>query len=131
MTASLPERNAVGWFEIYVEDLSRAKDFYQAVLERPMEELTPPPGSDLQMWAFTMNPDGVGAAGALVRSSHGKPGAGGILVYFSCADCAVEAERAATHGGTVFQSKTSIGPYGFMAVVQDTEGNRIGLHSMT
>lgn len=131
MTTSVPDRNAVGWFELYVADLSRAKAFYQAVLQRPMEDLTAPPGSDLQMCAFTMNPEGGGSAGALVKSPYGKPGIGGTLVYFSCADCAVEAGRAATHGGTIFQPKTSIGPYGFIAVVQDTEGNSIGLHSMT
>lgn len=122
--------NPVGWFELYVDDLARASAFYQAVFQRPMEDLTTPPDGDMQMCAFTMNPTGTGAAGALVKSPHSKPGAGGTLVYFSCADCAVEAGRAADAGGLVRQPKMSIGQYGFIAIVQDTEGNIIGLHSM-
>jgi hypothetical protein len=52
------------------------------------------------------------------------------LVYFSCEDCSVEAERAASHGGKIFKGKMSIGQNGFIAMVVDTEGNMIGLHSM-
>lgn len=122
--------NAVGWFEIYVSDFERAKAFYAAVFERPMEDLAAPPGSPpMQMCAFSMNPEGTGAAGALVCDDTMKPGTGGTLVYFSCVDCAVEAARAADHGGQVYQPKMSIGPYGFIAVIGDTEGNTIGLHS--
>jgi hypothetical protein len=58
------------------------------------------------------------------------PGANGTLVYFSCEDCALEAARAAEHGGRVVQEKMAIGEYGFIALVNDTEGNMIGLHSM-
>ena len=125
-----PMNNPVGWFELYVADLARAKAFYTAVFQRPLEDLTAPPGSEMQMCAFTMNSSGSGAAGALVKSAQMKPGAGGTRVYFSCADCAVEAARAAAAGGTVCQPKMGIGPYGFIAIVQDTEGNAIGLHSM-
>jgi predicted enzyme related to lactoylglutathione lyase len=57
-------------------------------------------------------------------------GVGGTIVYFACADCAVEATRAGQNGGTVQKEKTSIGQYGFIALVLDTEGNIIGLHSM-
>lgn len=121
--------NPVGWFELYVDDMARAKAFYQAVFQRPMEDLATPPGGDMQMCAFTMNPSAWGAAGALVKSPHAKPGTAGTLVYFSCADCAVEAARAAAAGGTVCQPRKSIGDYGFIAIVQDTEGNTIGLHS--
>lgn len=84
----------------------------------------------MQMCAFTMNAQGTGTAGALVKSPHRGPGSGGTLVYFSCADCAAEAARVVANGGTVYQPKMSIGHYGFIALVQDTEGNTIGLHSM-
>lgn len=57
-------------------------------------------------------------------------GSGGTIIYFSCADCAVEAGRAAEHGGKVVKEKFSIGQYGFIAFVEDTEGNVIGLHSI-
>ena len=51
-------------------------------------------------------------------------------VYFSCGDCAVEVSRAVRNGGRVQKPKESIGQYGFIALVYDTEGNMIGLHSM-
>jgi predicted enzyme related to lactoylglutathione lyase len=57
-------------------------------------------------------------------------GGNSTLVYFSCTDCATEAKRAAASGGAVFKEKFSIGQYGFIALVTDTEGNMIGLHSM-
>ena len=57
-------------------------------------------------------------------------GAGGTLIYFSCEDCGVEASRVAAAGGQVFKEKFSIAPYGFIALIIDTEGNMIGLHSM-
>lgn len=52
------------------------------------------------------------------------------LVYFSCADCAIEAGRVAASGGKIKSEKMSIGQYGFIALVFDSEGNIIGLHSM-
>ena len=130
MATTSVQSNAVDWFELYVDDLARAKTFYQVVFQRSMEDLPTPPGDDKEMCAFSINADGTGAAGALVKSPHTKPGSGGTLVYFSCADCAVEAARAAANGGTGCQPKMSIGDYGFIAIVQDTEGNTIGLHSL-
>ena len=59
-----------------------------------------------------------------------NPGGGGTLVYFACADCAVEAQRAVEAGGTLFRAKMPIGEYGHIALVHDTEGNLVGLHSM-
>jgi hypothetical protein len=82
------------------------------------------------MWSFPMDMGKVGAGGALVRMEGVPSGPGGTLVYFSCADCAVEAARAAANGGRVERAKFSIGQYGFIALVRDTEGNMIGLHSL-
>ncbi|MBK6357936.1 MAG: VOC family protein [Betaproteobacteria bacterium] len=124
--------NPVGWFEIYVQDMPRAKVFYEAVFQGALEELkNPDPNSftDMEMWAFPMSMEGAGAAGALVKMA-GCPSGGSTLVYFSCEDCSVEAARAATNGGKVFKDKMPIGQYGFIALVEDTEGNMIGLHSM-
>ena len=53
-----------------------------------------------------------------------------IIVYFSCQDCSVEESRVADAGGRIDRSKMSIGEYGFISLVFDTEGNMIGLHSM-
>ena len=124
--------NPVGWFEIYVQDMARAKAFYEAVFQGKLEELKNPDPTDTSgtlMWAFPMSMEGSGAAGALVKMP-GCPSGGSTLVYFSCEDCAVEAQRAAAHGGAIFKGKMSIGEYGFIALVLDTEGNTIGLHSM-
>lgn len=70
-----------------------------------------------------------GAAGALVKMED-CPSGGGTLVYFSCADCATEASRVVASGGRVMKPKLSIGEWGFIALIFDTEGNVIGLHSM-
>lgn len=124
--------NAVGWFEIYVEEMERARRFYETVLGVTLEPLTPPGGdsSDLEMWAFPMHKDTSGASGALVKMPDYLPGAGGTIVYFACDDCAKQVRRAEANGGQIIKEKVSIEPYGFMAMVQDTEGNLIGLHSM-
>ena len=82
------------------------------------------------MWAFPMLPDKPGCPGALVKMEGKDSGGGGTMIYFVCEDCAVEVPRAAGHGGRVERSKFSIGKYGWIAFVNDTEGNRIGLHSM-
>ncbi len=121
--------NVVGWFELYVNDMARAKAFYQAVFQHEMSDL--PAMGDVHMCAFSWVEGAAGAAGALVKSSKMGPGVGGSLVYFSCADCSVEAQRAAANGGKLLQAKMAIGNYGFIAIVQDTEGNVIGLHSLS
>ncbi len=124
--------NPVGWFEIYVQDMTRAKAFYEAVFQGSLSELKTPEIEgfpDMEMWAFPSSMESYGAPGALVRMD-GCPSGGSTMVYFSCEDCAIEAARAASSGGTITQGKMPIGEYGFIAMVSDTEGNVIGLHSM-
>jgi uncharacterized protein len=121
--------NPVGWFEIYVNDMPRAKKFYEQVFAKPLSKLeTPVP--DIEMWAFPMDQNAGGAAGSLVKMKDMGPRVGGTLIYFSCSDCAVEADKATKAGGKIEQAKMSIGEYGYIAMVMDTEGNLIGLHSM-
>ncbi len=122
------QNNAVGWFEIYVDDMKRAQAFYEAVFKTKLEQLEAPEGP--LMMAFGMNDQAYGAPGALVKMDGFSPGGNSTLVYFSCEDCAVEAKRAGENKGKVVQEKMSIGQYGFIALVTDTEGNMIGLHSM-
>ena len=119
--------NPVGWFEIYVQDMSRAKTFYESVFAARLEKLESP---GMEMWTFPMQPEGRGAAGALVKMEGNPSGGNSTVVYFMCDDCAVEAKRAAEKGGKIFKDKLSIGEHGFIALVTDTEGNMIGLHSM-
>lgn len=124
-------KNPVGWFEIYVDDITRAQQFYQAVFNIELTELTPPSdGSSLQMWAFPSDMQVYGASGALVQMPGVAAGGNSTLIYFSCEDCADEAARIGEAGGNIHESKTSIGEYGFIVLAFDTEGNMIGLHSM-
>lgn len=119
--------NPVRWFEIYVQDIERARRFYETVLGTKLEKLESP---GMDMWAFPMQPGSAGAGGSLVRMDGVPSGGNSTLVYFGCADCAVEASRVAGAGGKLFREKWSIGQYGFIALAIDTEGNMLGLHSM-
>ena len=125
------ERNPVGWFEIYVEDLSRATRFYETVLGVKLARLGDPTDSQVQMMAFPMAMDLPGASGSLVKAEGVKSGANSTLVYFGCADCAQEGSRVASSGGRIEREKMSIGQYGFIVLAIDTEGNMFGLHSMS
>ena len=124
--------NPVVWFEIHVNDLERARRFYEAVFQCQLEPLPSPEGqaSGNEMLAFPMDMPGSGASGTLVKMEGVAPGGGGTLVYFGCEDCAVEQGRVVAAGGQIHKPKFSIGPYGHCALVVDTEGNCIGLHSM-
>jgi len=124
--------NTVGWFEIYVEDMSRAKNFYESVfrvkLEKPQNPVTTE--HEIEMWLFSGNMNSYGANGALVEMPGFSPGKNSILIYFSCVDCAIEESRIKEFGGKIAKSKSSIGEHGFISLVYDSEGNMIGLHSL-
>jgi predicted enzyme related to lactoylglutathione lyase len=120
--------NAVGWFDIYVTDLKRACAFYEAVLGCKLQAMEDPT-SETQMRAFPAEMSAYGASGALVKSHHGRPGAGGTLVYFSVEDCAIQEALVAKSGGQVLRPKFSIGAFGWVTLCMDTEGNPFGLNS--
>ncbi len=118
--------NPVGWFEIYVRDMPRAQRFYETVFACSLQQLG---GAELEMLAFPMRMGAAGAAGALVRKPGFDGGGNGVIIYFSCEDCAVQAARVANAGGRLERGKFAIGEYGYIALAVDTEGNMIGLHS--
>jgi hypothetical protein len=118
--------NPVGWFEIYVDDLGRAKTFYESVLGVKLSKLDMP---GMEMLMFPMQQEGSGASGALVKMQGVDAGSNSVLVYFSCENCADEAAKAVKAGGRIHKEKTAIGEYGFIALVLDSEKNMIGLHS--
>lgn len=121
------KNNPVGWFEIYVQEMERARRFYEAVLQLKLERL---PGPEIEMWAFPMQQEAAGAAGALVKMDGFPSGGNSTLIYFVCDDCAVEQARVSDNGGRVHQPKSSIGDYGNVSLVCDPDGNMFGLHSM-
>lgn len=123
------KRNPVGWFEIYVADMNRAKKFYESVFQLKLEKL----GEDdpnFEMWAFPGGANAYGANGTICKMSGAEPGRNSTIVYFSCLDCGIEEQRVKEFGGKVDKPKMSIGQYGFISLVFDTEGNMFGLHSM-
>ena len=120
--------NPVCWFEIYVQDLDRAKKFYETVLGTELTKLDAPL-PEIEMFAFPMEMEGAGAAGALMKMEGVPSGGNSTLVYFACEDCATEASRVESAGGKIQKEKVSLGQYGFMVLAVDTEGNMFGLHS--
>jgi uncharacterized protein len=120
-------QNPVRWFEIHVQDMGRAKKFYEAVFKVKLQRLN---GSGPAMWAFPTQMGQMGTSGMLVKTDGTASGGNSVIIYFGCADCAVEEARAAKHGGRIQQAKMPIGEYGYCSLVYDTEGNLIGLHSM-
>jgi predicted enzyme related to lactoylglutathione lyase len=122
--------NPVGWFEIYVQDMERAKNFYEAVLQTKLDPLVSPALPELEMCSFPAQPGSWGAGGALARLNGVPSGGNSTLVYFSCEDCSNEVSRVIAAGGQIDRDKFSIGQYGYIALVVDTEGNMIGLHSL-
>jgi predicted enzyme related to lactoylglutathione lyase len=121
-------RNPVRWFEIYVQDMGRARRFYESVLDVKLERLGP---GETEMWAFPMVENREGAGGSLVKVDGVRSGGNSTLVYFACDDCALEAGRIEAAGGRIQRQKLSIGQYGHVVLALDTEGNMFGLHSMS
>lgn len=121
--------NVVTWFEIYVDDMERARKFYETVLGVSLEDMSDPTG-DSRMLAFPGDMEKHGTNGALVKMPGVKAGGSNVLVYFGCEDCEIQEKRAEEAGGIVITPKISIGEFGYCSVVKDTEGNSIGLHSM-
>lgn len=128
---AIKPKNPFGWVEIYVEDLSRAKKFYETILAIELSELpTPEETGDLKMLSFPWTENERNISGALVKTREMAPGIGGTLVYFTCDNCSVEESRVERAGGKILRPKMSIGEYGFVSIIMDTEGNPVGLHSM-
>jgi hypothetical protein len=118
--------NPVCWFEIYVQDMARARAFYEAVLQVKLEPLNP---AGPELWAFPQALATHGSGGALARMEGMSSGGNSTLVYFSCVDCNLEAARVEAAGGRILKAPFSIGQYGTIALAFDTEGNLFGLHA--
>jgi hypothetical protein len=119
--------NPVNWFEIPVRDLARAREFYEKVfaLELNPEEMGP-----YSMTFFPWTEGAPGAAGSLIKGETYEPSHGGTVVYFSVDDIEETLRKVNAHGGKTLLPKKAIGEYGFIAHFEDTEGNRLALHSM-
>jgi predicted enzyme related to lactoylglutathione lyase len=117
----------VGWFEIPVSDMDRAKQFYETVFEIDIKV------QDFEgtLMGWFPDNDGVyGATGSLVKQASYIPSEQGTLIYFMSNDVRVELDRVEASGGKIYQEKTKISAeHGCMGVFIDSEGNRVALHS--
>lgn len=119
------KNNQIVWCDIPVTDLDRAIKFYSAVLGQPVRKESMP---GMAVGLLPHVEDSV--SGCLVEMADRKPSVDGPMIYLNAEgrlDAAIAAVPA--NGGKVLQPKHQIGPYGFRAVVLDSEGNRIALHS--
>ena len=120
-------QNSIGWFEIYVTDLERAKNFYEEIFR---VQLTPQLMlGDFDSYVFPGDSYGFGSRGAIVKNSYRVPSHQGTIVYFACVDCSEPEGRVVDAGGQIIRGKRSVGAKGYVSIVEDTEGNHIGLHS--
>ncbi len=119
--------NPVNWFEIPVKDIGRARKFYEKVLGF---ELTPEEMAPYTLAFFPMTQNVSGAAGTLIKGESYEPSHAGTVVYFSVDDIDEVLRRINANGGKTLLPKKNIGKYGFIAHFEDTEGNRLALHSM-
>ena len=123
--------NAISWFEIPATDLDRAQKFYETIFGIGMIPMDMP---DIRMRMFPIDDMMNGVGGAIVDSGEfHKPSANdGPLIYLNGnPDLQQVLDKVEAAGGTIMVQKTEISPeYGFMGVILDTEGNRIGLHSI-
>lgn len=123
-------KNAISWFEIAAIDLDRATKFYEAIFDTKLNPLDLP---NIKMRMFPIE-DMMGVGGAVVDSGgfHKPSSTDGPLIYLNGnPDVQQILDRVEAAGGKIMVPKTEISPeYGYMAVIFDTEGNRIGLHSI-
>ena len=123
-------QNAISWFEIPSSDLERATKFYESIFKVQLVPLDLP---DIKMRMFPLD-DQKYVGGAVVDSGgfHKPSATDGPLIYLNGnPDVQHILDRVEAAGGKIMVPKTEISPeYGSMAVIIDTEGNRIGLHSV-
>lgn len=123
-------KNAISWFEIPATDLSRAQKFYETIFGITMIAMDFP---NLKMRMFPLE-DPMGVGGALCDSGgfHKPSATEGPLIYLNAnPDVQQVLDKVEGAGGSILVHKTQISPeYGYMAVITDTEGNRIALHSI-
>ena len=118
------KHNRLVWFDIPVADLDRSRAFYAAVLGVPVTR------EKFDAYEFCVIDHKDGNGGCLVLEPDHVTGKGGVLCYLNVDGRMRDAvQKVARNGGKVIEPAHPIGPHGFRAVVLDSEGNRIALHS--
>ena len=124
MTTTQTTRNTINWFEIPVRDIAKAKALYGAMLNAELQV------SDFGGIPHAVFPHGnATVSGALVVDPKRQPGSSGPLIYLDAPDGVARCiARALEAGAKLVQPATPIGPHGTIAVIEDLDGNVIGLH---
>ena len=120
--------NAINWFEIPVKNLARAVKFYQTVLGKKMPTME---AMGMKSAFFPADMENGSVGGCLIAGKGYKPSASGALVYLNGGkNLSTMLSKIEKAGGKVVLPKMAIGHNGFMAHFKDSEGNKVGLHSM-
>jgi uncharacterized protein len=123
--------NALNWFEIPVSDFERAKKFYETIFDYQMPENMM---EDVRMGFFLYDFQNGKVGGAICKSDMHTPSQQGSLVYLNCQpDLQVVLSKVEKAGGKIIRQKTKISEeqnLGYWAMITDTEGNNVALHSM-
>jgi predicted enzyme related to lactoylglutathione lyase len=121
-------QNPVYHFEIPVTDMDRAIQFYEAVLGY---QLTRQEVDGYEM-AFFPRADGKpGTSGALAKGDVYIPSKTGTIIYFDVPNIDPVLEKATAQGAKILYPKKSIGEAGYVAEIEDSEGNRIALNALS
>lgn len=122
--------SAVNWFQIPASDAGRAKNFYETICGVSLQKLDG--GPTMEMWAFPADPAKAEISGAIVAGEGAVPSATGTVVFLNAnPDLQVALDRVEAAGGKILMPKTAIDMEGagHFAMISDTEGNTVGLHS--
>lgn len=126
-------KNIICWFEIYVDDIDRAKKFYSKVLNIQFSDAHTIEDSGDYKMSFFSDPENQGVNGALVQTEDSRSinkAHNSTMVYFPCEDCSIEEAKVENAGGKIISPKMNLGEFGFCTICLDSEGNTFGLHSM-
>jgi predicted enzyme related to lactoylglutathione lyase len=131
------KKNIICWFEIYVKDINRAREFYTYVLETKINKAVKTPGGagipKLKIASFAAERDSSIVSGSLIEMDGTKTGdekSINTIVYFPTVDCSISEKRVLDAGGKVLKSKFPVDAPGFCSLCADTEGNPIGFFSL-
>ena len=120
--------NAINWFEIPVKNFNRAKAFYETILGATMQPIE---AMGMKSAFFPADLENGSVGGCIIEGQDYEPANRGSIVYLNGgSDLSVALSKVEQAGGKIIMPKTGIGPNGFMAHFEDSEGNKVGLHSM-
>ncbi|HTF82411.1 MAG TPA: VOC family protein [Cytophagales bacterium] len=121
-------KNAINWFEIPVKDIQKAKSFYESILGAEMQIME---AMGMKTAFFPADLENGFIGGCIMEGQGYEPSSKGAIVYLNGGeDLSVPLSKVEAAGGKVVLPKTSLGPNGYMAHFVDTEGNKVGFHSM-